>query len=181
MNLYNARSNLVALLICFSAHASASKCWLAEAMGDKALASNAKFWDEYGQLAARGRPSQEAIAALARKHNPHFGTKPSPQTTINSARPSQVELNHHKRAHADIQKLQPSLKRRYDVFLETIQGPDGLQAFYKNPGSWHMERLPQFGKHAHSVRLNGDVRVLFDVEDGKILVREVNRDKIHGS
>ena len=179
MNFCNARFNLIALLLSLSLSVHAGKCWLADAMSDKALAHNAKFWNEYSQLAARGTPSQEAILALARKHNPSFGGKPAAITA--PVRTSRIELNHHKRAHADIQKLQPALKRRYDVFLETIQGPDGLQAFYKNPGSWHMERLPQFGKNAHSVRLNGDVRVLFDVENGKVLVREVNRDKIHGS
>lgn len=102
------------------------------------------------------------------------------QALLLGPRTSIRELAHHKRAQLEIERLQPALKRRYNLFLETIQGPEGVQAFYRNPGSWHMERLPQFGKNAHSVRLNGDVRVLFDLDEGKVLIREVNRGHIHG-
>ena len=186
MNFYSVRSNMLRPLLAWclallaSAPALASKCYLAEAMGDKALMQNAAFWDEYGALAARGVVDQQQVLALARKHNPSFGSAPSASAAAQAPRSSIRELAHHKRAQLEIERLQPALKRRYNLFLETIQGPEGVQAFYRNPGSWHMERLPQFGKNAHSVRLNGDVRVLFDLDDGKVLVREVNRGHIHG-
>lgn len=182
MSYFTVRFSLGLVLWLISASVQASKCLIQEAMTDPALTNNTQFWVEYSQLAARGSVSQQDMLQLARRHNPQFARGPSSTTHTPQVIPTRAPvqtLSHHKRATSDIEKLQPSLRRRYNVFLETIQGPQGTQAFRNNPGSWNMERLPQFGPDAYSVRLNGDVRVLFDLRGSEVVVREVNRERIH--
>lgn len=187
MNFCSVRSSMLrpwlawCLALLTSGPALASKCYIAEAMGDRALKNNVAFWDEYGVLVAHGLADEARVLALARKYNPRFATD-VPQTRSASAAPATSArtpiraVSHHRRAQQEIERLQPLIKKRYNHFLETLQGPDGVQAFYKNPGSWHYERLIEYGKDAHSVRLNEGFRVLFDVlEDGQVLIRQVNK------
>jgi plasmid maintenance system killer protein len=64
--------------------------------------------------------------------------------------------------------------------LEVALRPGGVKELYDNPGRWHFEKLPEFGPDAHSVRLNNGFRVLFDMKEGRLILREVNKGHIHG-
>lgn len=164
---------LFLILIFASPSAFSAQCLVSEALKDAKLASNAQFWDEYGQLASKGNVSDAQMKALMEKYGAGSGNKAAAAEVKQS-----LNLSVQSKAEKEIKGLQPNLKSKVDEFLDTALKPGGLKEIRENPGRWHFEKLK--GMDAYTVRLNDSYRVLFQVEGDSLKVLRVNRDQIHG-
>ncbi len=176
------KNKLLLLLLFFSVSSFASSCLLSNALKDKDLNSDPKFWEEYSKLVSTGKSSDEAIKTIrARLQNPAPKAPtvaPSLQTASVSS-PRRFSFN--KRAEQEMSKLPKNLQKKVDEFLDIALNPRGFAQIRDNPGRWHWEKLKQFGPDAQSVRLNGGYRILFDLKGDQIVIREINKGHIHGS
>lgn len=173
---------LLLFVIFFSISSFASSCLLSDALKDKTLNSDPKFWEEYSKLVSTGKSSDEAIKTIRAK----FQTDRKTPTVAASVASAQVgsprRFSFNKRAEQEMSKLPKNLQKKVDEFLDTALNPRGFAEIRDNPGRWHWEKLKQFGPHAQSVRLNGGYRILFDLkDDGQLVIREINKGHIHGS
>lgn len=169
------------LLLLFSSQAFASKCLLNDALKDPALSSNPQFWEEYSSLTQKGKSSDESLQLLIKKYSPSLQSTTTAATNSTSSFQKSLALNLDSKAEKEIKTLPKNLKGKVDEFLDAALKPGGIKEIRENPGRWHMEKLPQFGDNAYSIRLNDGYRVLFDVTDGSLQVRRVNKGQIHGN
>lgn len=162
------------ILCLISVATSAMDCDLAKAINHPSLANSEEFWV---RLSAINPKDDFALKKLITSYSPD--ALGSGQAAQRVARISSAAVETSHKAEKAIVKLVGINKKHYDDFLKTVN-EKGVQGFYDNPGKWHYEKLPQYGEHAHSIRLDGGNRVLFDVEkDGSILVREVSNKVGH--
>ncbi|HLT22723.1 MAG TPA: hypothetical protein VKZ84_04740 [Bacteriovoracaceae bacterium] len=171
------RFYLFVFILCFNSFASS--CLLTDALKDPALSNNEKFWEDYSALVSKGMNSDAALKQLHSK----FQTAPkvSSSTGVAVGNPHARRLKYNKRAENELRTLPKNLKKKVDEFLEIAMAPRGFAKIRNNPGRWHWEKIPQFGPDAQSVRLNGGYRVLFDLKDNELVIREINKGHIHGS
>jgi mRNA-degrading endonuclease RelE of RelBE toxin-antitoxin system len=162
------------------------------ALKDPDLANNGAFWEDYAKLSAKGGDGEKQMQALIEKYKPgataqseaSAATKPSSvsaQTEKPAAGVSNTYNVQHK-AEKEIKKLPKDLQENVDEFLEIASRPGGFKEIQNNPGKWRYEQVEQFGKDAHTVRINGGYRILFDLDKKThhMEIRMVNKDKIHG-
>lgn len=174
------KSKLITFSILFalSLKASAIDCNLMKQLSDPALASKAKFWEEYSSLTSSGKLSDRTLAELLKKH----GSGPSHPSASAGKAPAVVRepTNYQTTSRADkeIAKLPPKLRTHYEEFMNLALDKAGIKELYANPGKWHMEKIKRFND-VYTVRLNGGVRVLFKMEKNDITVMEVNAGNIH--
>lgn len=164
------------LLILNISVAQAAKCLLAEALKNPQLASNEQFWKEYSQLADAGNASDKELEALLKKYNATLENQTSQAPVLKPSMKISI-----KPAEKEISKLPSHLREKVEEFLKTVSGPDGIQEIHNNPGRWHLEKTPQFGPNAHTIRLNDGYRVMFDIEPDQVTVRMANKGKIHSN
>lgn len=179
------------VLLFLSLQASAVECLMNAALKDPELSANSAFWDDYAKLAAKGEPSAKDMQALVEKYKPSAGSAPveraqAPSTTSGSSSSAPLISNTYNiqhRAEKDIKKLNKDLQQDVDEFLTIATRPGGFKEIQNNPGKWRYEQVGQFGKEAHTVRLNGGYRILFDLDKKShhLEIRMVNKDKIHGN
>lgn len=173
-------NKLLLLLLFFSVSSFGSSCLLSNAMKDKNLSSDPKFWEEYSKLVATGKSSDEAIKSIRAKFQNAAQGSSAPKVqaaSVGSAR----RFSFSKRAEQEMNKMPKNLQKKVDEFLEIALNPRGFAEIRDNPGRWHWEKLKQFGPNAQSVRVNGGYRILFDFKDDQIVIREINKGHIHGS
>lgn len=171
---------LVLIILLFSLSVFSSECLLTKAMSDPKLKDNKAFWNDYSSLVASGKSSDDALKALSAKYDFSSSRAPTVALSVNSPRPA-LRLDVHKRARGEIARLPAPLKKKVDGFLEVILKPGGIKEIRDNPGKWNFEKLVQFGPEAHSVRLNGGYRIMFDLKGDDLILREVNKGHIHGN
>lgn len=156
------------------------------ALKDPELSNSSAFWDDYAKLAAKGEPSEKQMQALVEKHKP-AGVRSVEQAPASASASSPPAIsntyNIQHRAEKDIKKLNKDLQQNVDEFLTIATRPGGFKEIQNNPGKWRYEQVEQFGKEAHTVRLNGGYRILFDLDKKThhLEIRMVNKDKIHGN
>lgn len=172
---------IILLAFIFSTHLIASSCLLTDSLKDPKLSNNQKFWEEYSTLMSKGVDSDTAIKeARAKFQTPAHSVTVESKKAVSVGTPARrVEYN--KRAQNEIRNLPKNLKTKVDEFVEIALKPRGFVEIRNNPGRWHWEKIPEFGPHAQSVRVNGGYRVLFDLKDDELIIREVNKGHIHGS
>lgn len=177
------------LVLFWGLQAPAMECLMSLALKDPDLIQNSAFWDDYAKLASKGEPSEKQMQALVEKYKP-AGVKEveraQASTTTSStstAPPISNTYNIQHRAEKEIKKLPKELQQHVDDFLSTATRPGGFKEIQNNPGKWRYEQVEQFGKDAHTVRLNGGYRILFDLDKKThhLEIRMVNKDKIHGN
>lgn len=154
-------------------------CLLTEILKNPALTSNQEFWEEYNQLSKKGKPSNEDLMALVKRHGGAL-EKPAdakPSTSASFSRPLELSLNN--KAQKEINSLPKNLKEKVDEFLETALRADGIQEIRNNPGRWHLEKVILKGVEGYTVRLNDGYRVFFDHNDKALTIRQVNKGTIH--
>lgn len=158
------------------------------ALKDPELSNNSAFWDDYAKLASQGEPSEKQMQALVEKYKPAGSAAKPVEQAPGSASPSSASIisntyNIQHRAEKEIKKLPKELQQHVDDFLTTATRPGGFKEIQNNPGKWRYEQVEQFGKDAHTVRLNGGYRILFDLDKKThhLEIRMVNKDKIHGN
>lgn len=150
---------------------------LQEASGSGKLGDD--FWQEYAQLSQKGIGDRE-LNTLLQKHGAgmpaatNMGRRATDIIDTPRIRP-QVE----KTALKDIDRLTPSLRQKYAEVVEQLTLDPTGKSFYSQPGRWNFERIKQFGPNAHSVRLDGGYRVLFDLKDGVATIRNVSKTMTH--
>lgn len=174
------RTFLFIITLLFSLSAFSSECLLTKAMSNPKLKDNKEFWIDYSALVASGKSSDDALSALASKYDFSSARAPTVASSIHTPK-SAFRLSTHKRAEGEIARLPAPLKKKVDGFLEVILKPGGIKEIRDNPGKWHFEKLAQFGPEAHSVRLNGGYRIMFDLKGDNLILREVNKGHIHGN
>jgi plasmid maintenance system killer protein len=171
---------LITITLLFSLSVFSTECLLTKAMSNPKLKDNKEFWKDYSSLMASGKSSDDALTALAGKYDFSSSRAPTVASSISTPKPA-LRLDVHKRAKGEITRLPAPLKKKVDGFLEVILKPGGIKEVRDNPGKWHFEKLAQFGPEAHSVRLNGGYRIMFDLKGDDLILREVNKGHIHGN
>ncbi len=147
----------------------AMDCDLAKAINHPSLVQKSDFWE---RLSAINPKDNVAIRKLISEYS--NDALASAQAVQSVARVSAAAIETSHKAEKGIVKLTAINTKHYDEFLKMIN-EKGVHGFYSNPNKWHAEKLPQYGPLAHSIRLDGGYRVLFDVaKDGSVLVREVS-------
>lgn len=171
-------NRLIILVLFFSFSAYSSSCLLSKALKDQSLNSDPKFWEEYSKLVSSGKSSDEAIKSLQSKFQGQRSPSSSQNKSISTSE-SPRRFSFNKRAEQEMNKLPKNLKKKVDEFLDIALKPKGFSEIRDNPGRWHWEKLKQFGPNAQSVRVNGGYRILFDLKDDQIIIREINKGHIH--
>ncbi len=142
------------------------------------------FWRNYSRLNLNTKDGQRSLAKLVNRYDKkkeisldrrqNANNKTADRLHVDRRRPQMT-----KTALKDQQKLPVDLRERYASFFnEATNHPDG-HIFYSQPKKWHFEKLPQYGKAAHSIRLNRGYRVLFDIEDKLITIRGISKQIGH--
>lgn len=153
----------------FSLQSWALDCRLVEKFSDPKFANNTKFWSELGQLENQ---TDDAVAALIKKHDTQFNFSQSPTSTKGISIPQSFQIS--KKSEKAIKLFTPSQKKNFDEFIQTVGGKDGANALYNNPGKWHYEKLKQYGGNS-SVRLDQGMRVLFKVDGDAVEIIDVGK------
>lgn len=133
-------------------------CRLVEKFSDPQFAQNTQFWDELGKISEQ---SDEAIAALIKKHDPSFKFTSSSVAPPSTFKIPQI-FSLSKKSEKALKTLSPNQRKNFDEFLSIVNSKEGPQGLYKNPGKWHFEKLKgaEYGG-ASTIRLDSGVRVLF--------------------
>lgn len=181
------------LVLAFSQSVLGMECMMSMALKDPDLAGNGAFWEEYAKLTANNLGTEKQMAALIEKYKP--GASAAKAETSSASAPTSSSAaaektapgisntyNVQHKAEKEIKKLPKDLQQNVDEFLEIASRPGGFKEIQNNPGKWRYEQVEQFGKDAHTVRINGGYRILFDLDKKThhMEVRMVNKDKIHG-
>lgn len=163
------------ILLSISFASFAMDCDLAKAINHPSLVQKSDFWE---RLSALNPKDNTAIRKLISEYS-NDALATATRATQSAARVSAAAIETSHKAEKAIVKLAGANVKHYDDFLKVIN-EKGVRGFYDNPGKWHAEKLPQYGPLAHSIRLDGGYRVLFDVaKDGAVLVREVSNKVAH--
>lgn len=162
---------IILLLFIFSTQIWALNCDLAKMMNQHPkLAQNSEFWTKMSTINSK---DEQAVRKLIAEFAPEAleSTHVVVSSTV-AASESAVEISH--KVEKAVIRLTKINAKHYDDFTK-ILNEKGVQGFYENPGKWHYEKLPQYGPNAHSVRLDGGVRVLLDVgKNGATVVRDIS-------
>lgn len=154
-------------------------CEFIKQLDNPLLYNSPKFWDEYRSLTNGGKLSDQKLADLFKKYGvespPIQSTNPPKLASVTN--PSSINFSTTKIADKDIAKLGKKTRENYEDFLGIMVDRSGIQKLYANPGRWHMEKMTD--KDTYTVRLDGDIRVLFKIEKNDLTVMQVNREKVH--
>lgn len=149
-------------------------CEFIKQLDNPILYNSPKFWDDYRSLTNSGKLSDQKLAELLKKYGVESPPIPKPTSVTN---PGSINFSTTKIADKDIAKLGKKTRENYEDFLGIMVDRSGIQKLYANPGRWHMEKMTE--KDTYTVRLDGDIRVLFKIEKNDLTVMQVNREKVH--
>lgn len=154
-------------------------CEFIKQLDNPALYNSPKFWDDYRSLTNSGKINDQKLAELLQKHgvNPPPVPSSSAPKVASVSSPNSINFSTTKIADKDIAKLGKKTRENYEDFLGIMVDRSGIQKLYANPGRWHMEKMTD--KDTYTVRLDGDIRVLFKIEKNDLTVMQVNREKVH--
>ncbi len=138
-----------------------------------------RFWQDYARASQNGIGDRE-LSTLMQKHGVSIPKSESTGRRASDILPSpRVRPQINKTVYKDIDRLPPVLKQKYAEVVENLTKDPSGASFYKTPGKWHFEKLPRYGNHAHSVRLDSGYRVLFDIRNGVATIRQVDKTVGH--
>lgn len=181
--LFKTSISLAVLIICNVANANFS-CRMTEHFGNPALANNAKFWEDVGEVSANGGGDRELanllkkygvderqdsmIVATERRRTPPPPTAPAYQLA--------------RKATKELETLRPSLRVKANDFLELAR--QGRSTFYKglrnNQERWRLHHLE--GGREQSANLDNGYRAIFrERDDGVIEVLRFSKTASHSS
>lgn len=171
---------ILAFLLLISFEASAS-CLLTDALKDPQLSGNAKFWEEYSTLSAKGQISDKDMQSLIAKHTKSAENhSSSSNTAAKSEKTIAYQLKLNSQAQKDVSRLSKNLKEKMDEFMDLAVQKNGLQKIRENPGRWRLEKVIENHRTYQTVRLNDGYRVLFDVDaSGELKIFGVNKSVTH--
>ena len=173
------RSNLKFIFILFfllSFHLEASTCYMSLTLKNPKLANNEKLWADFEKELKAGTPESVAIEKVYKKHSQENLGKQSTSTPAKTK--SSLDFSISKKAQIELNKLPPNLRKKTDEFIELISTKEGFNELKSNPGRWNYEAL-NFAKDTYSVRLNGGYRVLFEIKNDLLTIKEINKNDIH--
>ncbi len=180
------RGNLIifTLLMSFSNLCLANfSCRLTQQLGNPAISSNAKFWEEFGRISENG--SDRELASLLQKYEVDAR---SPNSSPNRERrsvdvPSRAAFQLNQVARNELRNLQPAIRDKANEFLELAKGgsPNLFAQLRNNQGRWQLEKLNGKKSDLHSVRLNQGYRVVFrERPDRSIEIVNFSKTATHG-
>lgn len=173
------RSNIKFILILFfllAFNLQASTCYMSLTLKDPKLANNEKLWADFEKELKTGTPESVAIEKVYKKHSQDNSGKQSTSTPTKTK--SSLDYSFSKKAQIELSKLPPNLRKKTDEFIELISTKEGLQDLKSNPGRWNYEAL-NYAKDTYSVRLNGGYRILFEIKNDLLTIKEINKNDIH--
>jgi mRNA-degrading endonuclease RelE of RelBE toxin-antitoxin system len=145
-------------------------CRLVEKLNHPSIAGNEKFWEEFSKIS---KNDDRALEALIKKHAPEeIASKP--KVRPGSDRPN-FSLN--KKAEKAVQKLNPQNQKHFDEFIQVVN-EKGIQGLYEQPKKWHFEKL-RMNSNLHTVRLDKEYRVLFEINDGVVNILDMGIHVTH--
>ena len=153
-------------------YAHAIDCKTVEMMNHPSIANNEAFWNEYSKLK---KHDDQSILQLIKQHSAGSTLTTSAQTVATVSEEAFTLSNKAEKAHAI---LDAANKKRYDEFIKIIneKGPEALR---ENPSKWRYKKIREYGDDAHSIRLQGDYRVLFEVKDGHVRILDIGNHVTH--
>lgn len=172
----------LALLLASPSPAHASSCGAFQQIEDAGLynGDNARFWEDFAELQAKGDPSESQVAALIAKHK---GAAPAAPTSSAVATPTpspraslvgnrQVKMHHD--AEKGLAKAPPQVQEKFDDLLRIVEqkGPNAAIQELKTKG-WDYHFIRERGMYA--VKLNGGYRALLEVKDGVLNIRDLGQ------
>lgn len=176
MRLFVVKNKLILTAILFlSLNSYASTCYMSLTLKDPELSGNAQLWKEFQTEVKKGKSEKEVIANLYKKYKK---TKPEDLKIESQKSKTPLDVKIEKKAQIEINRLSPALRKKADDFLELAHTKEGLADIKANPGRWHFEGL-KFKKDYYSVRINEGFRIMFELKNDTISVKEVNKNDIH--
>lgn len=151
------------------------RCDLIKNLEHPSLTTNAKFWEEYSHLSSNNKLSDRTLEDLFKKHGAEV---PKVAEVAAPALKTPMAFTTTKRVDKEVFNLTKSLRKNYEEFLSIMSDRSGIQKLYENPGKWRMEKLVGQGDK-YTVRLSGDVRVLFKLEKNELSILEVDAARVH--
>ncbi len=163
------------LVLSFFSVAQAIDCDLAKLIAKPELASNAKFWEELGQIDQKNRRS---IQSFIEKYSEKEILK-NPITTVERVTAAiKIQVDTTREADKAIAKLNQNAKKHYDEFLKIVN-EEGPQALHKNQNRWRYKKIPEVNSKTHSVKLDTGGRVLFEVDGNSVRILDVGNHVTH--
>ena len=170
---------IIAFLLLVSFEVSAS-CLLTDALKDPKLSGNARFWEEYSDLSAKGNISDKDMQSLIAKHTKSSDVKSTNTTPVKSEKMVAHPLKLNSQAQKDVSRLTKNLREKMDEFMDLAVQKNGLQKIRENPGRWRLEKVIENHRTYQTVRLNDGYRVLFDIDPtGEVKIFGVNKSVTH--
>lgn len=171
------------LLFCVVSLANFS-CHLTQQLGNPKIASDAKFWEEFGRISDKG--SDRELADLLKRYNVDARTSSAParnaaQGERRAVAPAGPAYRMNNAAQKDLKKLQPNVRSRASEFLELAKGgrSDLYAALRRNQSSWEFKKLK--ADEGYSVRLDGGYRVQWIERPGdSIEIIHIDKTSTHG-
>lgn len=173
----------LALLLASPSPAHASSCGAFQQIEDAGLynGDNARFWEDFAELQAKGDPSESQVAALIAKHKGGTPASASAAPTTGAPTPSpraslvgnqQIRLHHD--AEKGLAKAPPQVQEKFDDLLRIVEqkGPNAAIHELKTKG-WDYHLIHERGMYA--VKLNGGYRALLEVKDGVMNIRDIGQ------
>lgn len=161
---------IIFLLLFFTSfQIQALDCRLVEKLSDAKLSQNNQFWNELGKIS---QESDEAVASLIKKHDPHFKFSKLETSQIKTFHIPKTFNISNKSAKA-LKLLNSNQQKNFEEFMNTVSGKNGIKGLYDKAGKWHLEKLKQYG--GNSVRLDQGMRVLFKIENGAVEIMDIGK------
>lgn len=179
------RANLISLLVVLFCNAATANfsCHLTQQLGNPKVSSDAKFWEEFGEISERG--SDRELAELLRKYevDPRVSSRPVSLERRAAGAPASPAYQMSHTAKSELKSLQPALRDKADEFLQLAKGgsADLYAKLRANQGRWQLERLSGRQSDLQSVRLNQGYRVVFrERSDKSIEIVNFSKTATHG-
>lgn len=171
---------LVIFLQIATAFASNS-CFINDILKDPQISNDQNFWKNYDQLLTQGQSHEKALELSYLEHTKKKSQDQKVQSSDNrnsNAKDRAPKIDISKKGRQEIDRLSPQLKKKVDEFLDLAATPNGLREIRNNPGRWNFEEL-NYKAGMYTVRLNGGYRILFELKNDVLSIKEVNKGNIH--
>lgn len=174
---------LLIIFLQISAAFASNNCFINDILKDPKISSDQIFWKNYDQFLTQGQSHEKALELSYLEHTKKKSQHQSPQNSDNrnsnsNKKDSAPKIDISKKGRQEIDRLTPQLKKKVDEFLDLVATPNGLREIRNNPGRWNFEEL-NYKAGMYTVRLNGGYRILFELKNDVLSIKEVNKGNIH--
>lgn len=171
---------ILTILLLTNAQAS-NQCLINEILKDTEISNDQAFWKRYEQLLSDGQSHEKALELSYLERSNHKSVNQNNSQKNDSQDTPNVpafKVAISKKGQIELDRLAPQLKKKAEEFLEIASSPNGLREIRHNPGRWHLEEL-HYRANMFSVRLNDGYRILFELKNDILTIKEVNKGSIH--